>query len=367
MKILQLITKSEPIGGAQMVLFNIVSGLKNKHDIYVISGQNGRLIRELENLDIKCIIFPSLKRELSIINDINALLKFKMLLKEMKPDLVVSHSSKAGYISRIICNQLKIPNIFTVHGWSFTTGVPLFKRIPYLFLEKIAGKISDKIICVSNYDKELALKYNITQQHRVRTIYNGSSDLLHRKQKKVFDILNVVMVARFQKQKDHETLFKALEGLLNKRIVIHLIGDGPLEEKYKLMSRKMKLNNLVKFHGSRNDVGVFLNNADLFLLISNYEGLPLSIIEAMSCGLPIIASNVGGVKELVINNENGFLINKGDYHHLQKSLEYILNNPNILNQLGKNSRKLFLERFTVDIMVSKTESFYKEAIEEYPF
>jgi len=364
MKIVQIITKSEPIGGAQMVLYNLLSGLKEKHDITVIIGEDGRLTKEIRALNIKCIILSSLQREINVIKDIKAYFGLKSMLKEIKPDIVASHSSKAGYISRLVCYKLKIPNVFTVHGWSFTKGVPPVKRLVYLIFEKIISIYTDRLITVSDYDRKLALKYGIISSHNVVTIHNGSPDLFDGIRKKKGNPLRGVMVARFQTQKDHQTLFQALKRLKNDDVIIDLIGDGPLEEKYKKQAEELGLSNIIKFNGSSENVSDFLNSSDFFLLISNYEGLPLSICEALSCGLPIIASDVGGVRELIQDEESGFLIPKGDSVRLTERITQLMTDQNKLNEMSICARKNFEKNFTVDKMIKETENYYFKILDE---
>lgn len=360
MRIVQVITKSDPIGGAQMVLYNLVSNLILKHEIFVVIGEKGLLSEKLESINIKCIILESLKREFSIKNDLLFLKELKTVLSEIKPDIVVSHSSKAGILTRLACYRLKIPNAFTVHGWSFTPGIPIIKRIIYFFIERICGFFTDKLITVSKFDENLALRFNITSENNIKTIYNGCPDLKieakAENEKTIF-----TMIGRFQFQKDYKTLFlaiKQLDNTVKNKIHINLIGNGPLEPYYKQLAIDYNIDNLITFHGQLSDVSIILNKSDVFLLISNYEGLPLSICEAMSCSLPIIASNVGGINEMVINNYNGFLIPRKDYKYLASRIEEILRNGNI-KAMAQNSRLLYDEKFSISKMVDETEKYYK--------
>jgi len=363
MRIVEIITKSEPVGGAQMVLFNLVSYLKKEHEIYVIVGDEGRLSKDLERIGVDCIILSSLKREISPLNDIKAYRGLKKILKELKPDIVATHSSKAGYLGRLVCSKLKISNIFTVHGWAFTSGVPFMKRSIYLMLEKLVGLYTDHIITVSDFDRKLGLKYKIVKSTQIETIHNGTPDFRNDNNPKNNGQFRAVMVARFQDQKDHLTLFKALKRLKHLPVVVDLIGDGPRQKEFEILARKWEIENKVNFLGSKDDVAPFLNGSDIFLLISNYEGLPLSICEAMSCALPIIASDVGGVNEMINEGGNGYLIPKGNDELLSDKLSYLISSPELVHRMGLESRKTFEEKFSIQQMVSATNKYYRKVYE----
>lgn len=204
----------------------------------------------------------------------------------------------------------------------------------------------------------------IVNPSKIKTIHNGSPDLRQPDQSFCTKRIKAVMVARFQDQKDHFTLFKSIRKIEAQYFTIDLIGDGPHETRYKELCEKWDLTNRVNFQGSRTDVPNFLNKSNVFILISNYEGLPLSICEAMSCGLPIIASDVGGVNEMVIEGVNGYLIPKGDDKTLSSRLNELQQNPNKLKILSEGSRKTYEEKFSIDKMVSLTESFYNQILKK---
>jgi glycosyltransferase involved in cell wall biosynthesis len=130
-------------------------------------------------------------------------------------------------------------------------------------------------------------------------------------------------------------------------------------------SNELGINNSLNFIGETPEVDKYLLNSDLFMLISNYEGLPVSIIEALSVGLPIIASNVGGVNELVNDGLNGFLVTKNDHVQLTEILLKIINNNSIdLVSMGEKSRNIFKEKFEINFMTKKTEDLILEILKE---
>jgi len=363
MRIIQIITVSEPIGGAQMVLFNNTKAMVDQGlDVQVVVGNKGSLTQRLEKLNVHITCLPNLKRKISLVDDIKCYRALCDLFKENNPDIVISHSSKAGILSRLACYKTGVKNIFTVHGWSFTPGVRGMKRYFYLAVEKIMGKFTDYLIAVSQFDRELALAYKIVPNSKIRVIYNGSPDFLVENTPKESTAISILMTARFSDQKDHMTLFKALEILRNEPIQVDLVGSGQSISKFIDLSKDMEIDHLIKFHGESNDIPSFLNKADIFVLTSMFEGLPLSICEAMSVGVPILATNVGGVSEMVTDGYNGYLIPVEDYKYLAKKLLDLVQDNKMLKSLGENSRKTFHDKFSLKQMSIATQEYVNEIV-----
>ena len=363
--LLNIITTSSPIGGAQMVLQENV--LNNSFNNFVITGNEGILTEQLRKNGVEVIIINELKRNFSLY-DIIVFFKIIKIIKYEEIDFVISHSSKIGVLGRLASFFTKTKNAFVVHGWSFSNDKSLIASKIYLLIEKIMNPFSDHVILVSRYDQEVGYQKNILSSNNT-LIYNGSKDLFNVKSKsKLNNKITISFVARFSYQKDHETLFNALSNLrkidLNK-IIINLIGDGELMKKYIDKSNELGINNSLNFIGETTEVDKYLLESDLFMLISNYEGLPVSIIEALSVGLPIIATNVGGVNELVDDGLNGFLVTKNDHVQLTEILLKIINNNSIdLVSMGEKSRNIFKEKFEINFMTKNTEDLILEILKE---
>ena len=349
-----------------MVLFNNTEAMvKNGHEVHVMVGQKGALTKRLEALNVKITCLPSLKREISPKDDFNCYKTICKLLKQENPDIVISHSSKAGILCRLACRKVGVPNIFTVHGWSFTPGVKGFKRYVYMAIEKVMGRFSDHLITVSAFDFNLGAKHGIVPESSMRVIYNGSPDFLKEEQKASNEEpLTLLMTARFSYQKDHLTFFKALQKLKDQPIKVDLVGHGDLYEEFVSLSKEMQIDHLITFHGESNDIPSFLNTSDIFVLTSRFEGLPLSICEAMSVGVPIVASNVGGVHEMVKDDYNGYLIPKGNHEYLTEKLADLIKNNELRKSMGENARKTFLETFSTHQMATSTEQYIKDIIQK---
>ena len=178
LKIVQLITRMDTIGGAQIHVRDISVGLKKSgHDIYLVAGGKKNVHDVLEKDDIQLIYSKYLIRNLNIISDIKAVLELRKIIRKIQPDIIATHSSKAGIVGRIAGWSLRIPTIFTAHGWSYTDGVSKRRRGFTFFLKKLSVEFLDGVITVSEYDKELAIKHKVLPGSKVFTIHNGVHDI----------------------------------------------------------------------------------------------------------------------------------------------------------------------------------------------
>lgn len=360
MRIVQLITHMNEIGGAQIHVRDISKRLVHDgHLVTVISGGDEKIADELSIEAITYMHSKYLIRNISMIKDLFSILDIRKKLKILKPDIVAIHSSKAGIIGRIACWSLRIPFVFTAHGWAFTEGVGKKKQLIYRNIEKVIGKLSKKVITVCDQDRNLALRYQVLPSEKMETVHNGVLDtkntLLSRENR---EVVNISMIARFEKPKQQLDLLKAL--LFVKELNWHMtfVGDGSFKKICIKFVQENHLDHKVTFLGSNSNVSDILRDSDLFVLTSAWEGLPLSVLEAMVHGLPIIASNVGGVKEAVIDSENGFLIR----NNLSELLSILLENELLRTRMGEKSREIYEASFTFEKMYQKTISAYHNLI-----
>jgi len=236
----------------------------------------------------------------------------------------------------------------------------------FLMLEKFIGKFTDTILTVSIADRDLGLKHKITAPEKIIAVHNGvldtSIDTVNNNPRSENAPLKIVMVARFQSQKDHHSLIDALSGLKDLNWELDLLGPGPLLEKTREQVKKHNLSDKVIFHGEVNNVPDHLAQSDIFALISKWEGFPLSILEAMAHSLPIIASDVGGVSESVKDKYNGYLVTRGDVKMVRSALKSLIQDEGLRKKYGDNSRTLFKEKFEFEKMVELLLINYKKVI-----
>jgi len=363
-RILYLITRGI-LGGAQIHVLDLVLFLKQEYDIDVAIGDRGPLYDRLREEGVPVYYISSLARSISLFKDIKGLVQVIKLFKKLEPDLVCMHSSKAGIIGRLAARLCHIPAIFTVHGWAFTEGIPSTQRVVYLFLERIAARWAQKIICVSEFDRQLALKLHVCKERKLITIHNGipiiSKTLLARTEND--SPVRIIMVARFSEPKDQHLLLTAISQIqTNTAFEVILVGDGPLLKQCQEMVDGLGITDKVKFLGARADVPEQLARSHIFVLTSKWEGFPLTILEAMRAGLPVIASDVGGIRESVLEGETGFLIPRGDLETLESRLLELIEDPELRTRMGSKGHDRFVQHFTFELMAQKTEAVYREIL-----
>ncbi|MBA3445963.1 MAG: glycosyltransferase family 4 protein [Gemmatimonadales bacterium] len=362
MRIAYVVTRSEPIGGAQVHVRDLATAvLARGHQPLVLTGGSGPYVESLRARGVQTFTLASLAVPISPLRDLRALQEIRDLLKTLRPDLISTHSSKAGILGRLAGRTLKVPVIFTAHGWAFTPGVPSREAMVYRWIERLAAPLASRIITVSEFDRQLALARGIAPGDRVVTIHNGMPDIdPELRADPSRSPVRLAMVARFERQKDHMTLFHALTGLMHDPWQLDLIGDGPLLPEAKALSQRLGLLDRIQFWGQRMDVDARLSQVQVALLITNWEGFPRSILEAMRAGLPVVASAVGGIAESVRNGETGFTVPQGDVEALRLRLKQLLDDCQLRVSMGRKARELYERAFTLGHTVDRTLAVYKE-------
>lgn len=366
MKIAFILTRMDEIGGAQIHVRDLCLYLSSLgHEPVVITGLTGRINDHLEHLGIKTIEIPDLYRSIHLVRDWRALEQIQAALSEIKPDLISTHSSKAGILGRLAAARLKVPTIFTAHGWSFTDGVPPLSAFFYRTIERLMGRFSKHIITVSQYDRNIALRAGVASPDGITAIHNGMAERplapRHFQSGHKASLCRMIMVARFSEQKDHATLLYALSDLVDLDWELTLAGGGDNTKAIDLV-RELKLENRVMFLSERTDIAELLEEHDLFCLITNWEGFPRSILEAMRAGLPVLATDVGGVREAVDPKFTGFLVKRGDVAGVGEALKILITKPALRLQYGAAGRKRFEENFTFLRMATQTTAVYENIL-----
>lgn len=361
MRLLYLITRAE-LGGAQAHLLELIRGLREQFELHLGVGEEGFLTEEARRLGVKVHLLLSLVQPLDLRKDVQVLGELSYLVRSLKPQLIHTHSSKAGLVGRLVAWKERLPVVFTAHGWAFTDGVSWRRKAVAIPSEALAARLGGEIIAVSRYDYNLALRYRVASPQQMVVIHNGLPDSLHRASPGGNSTVRITMVARFAVPKDHRLLLQALAGLKGMPWELELIGDGPLQKAMEHEAGRLGLHERVCFLGARKDVAQRLAQAQMFVLASNYEGFPVSLLEAMRAGLPVIASNVGGVPEAVVDGETGFLIPKGDVEALRDRLVRLIQDPELRIKMGAAGRARYEAHFTLEQMLEKTLVVYEKVL-----
>ncbi|MGZ8398660.1 MAG: glycosyltransferase family 4 protein [Gemmatimonadales bacterium] len=363
-KIAYIVTRADPIGGVQIHIRDLALSVRAQgHRPTVITSGSGPFVDELRAQNVPTIVLRHLTVPISPVRDLRALQEIRAALKDLRPNLLAVHSSKAGILGRLAGRSLHIPVVFTAHGWAFTPGIPASMAAVYRQIERFAGPLANKIITVSEFDRRLALEAGITTEDRIVAVHNGIPDVTPSLRADSGRVpTRLVMVARFGAQKDHPTLLRAMAGLLNHSWELDLIGEGPLMGEMRSLASTLGLDGRVRFLGQRMDVDQILAQAQVSLLITNWEGFPLSILEAMRAGLPVVASAVGGIDESVRDDETGYLVPRGNVELLRVRIGRLLSDPGLRLRFGARGRAYYEQDFTLNSFVEKTLAVYREVL-----
>jgi glycosyltransferase involved in cell wall biosynthesis len=297
------------------------------------------------------------------VRDGRAVASLKTIIQAHRPDIVSTHSSKAGIIGRVAARLADTPCLYTVHGWAFNTRTPQPMRLVYQGIERGTGLLSSRIICVSDFDRALGQRGGISAK-KLTTVHNGLPDIepefiaRHEHDREP----RFISVARFAEPKDFPTLISAMRGLCG--VHLDLVGDGPLFEEMRALAKALGVANRVHFLGRRNDVPALLAAADGFVLSSHSEGFPISTLEAMRAGLPVIVSNVGGAPEAVLEGRTGFVAPHADPDALRARIGELAVSPELRRTIGAAGRQHFLTSFSFERMYARTLAVYAELLRQ---
>lgn len=360
------------LGGIRRHLEDIVGGLDLKQfEIFIIYSENRvdeSFRQNVCNLSQRATLIKcnEMEREISIKKDYIAYQVIKRYIKQIKPDIVHCHSSKAGLVGRLAAKRCGVSKIvYTPHAYAFQN--PYIKKMKnvYILVERFLSRHATTItINVSEGENQKALENKLDRKEKFICIYNGISDekILDGKKlrkKEGFEERDILVgvTARCAEQKDPFTFLRIAEGVISKRSGIEFIyiGDGPLEEEMKKWVENKKLGNKIHMLGFRENASMLVNILDIYLSTSLYEGLPYSMIEAMRAGVPIIATDVTGNNELVVNGVNGLLF---DIKDIETGVRLIV--EQIDKQLieRKNVRQLYHEKYSVETMLNQLTKVY---------
>jgi glycosyltransferase involved in cell wall biosynthesis len=369
MKIVHIITRSDNIGGAQVHVRDLaVAARQAGHEVTVlVGGAGGEYTEDLTQHGVPWVELRRLGRVISLVDDPRAFTQIRRTLAELRPDLVATHSSKAGALGRVAAWSLDLPVVFTAHGWAFQPYLPAWQAGCYRLAERLAAPFGDRIITVSYHDRDLALRGRVADAAKLVTVHNGIPDGREiPRADPGRDPVRLISVARFEAQKDHATLFHALGGLQHLTWHLDLVGDGPLARASERLAATLGIAHRITFWGARRDVAERVAAAQVFLLSSNFEGFPLSVLEGMRAGLPVVASDVGGTSESVVEGETGFLVARGDVAGFRERLGTVIADADLRRRLGARGRRRFEQEFTLERCFTNTFAVYQDVLHARP-
>ena len=378
-KILYLITKSDWGGAGKYVYDLALAAKKRGFDVAVAAGGRGELAPKLKKEDIRYFNVEGLQRNVTFIKPfVSGLILLKIFFK-FRPDVLHANSPQAAGIAGIallICRlfawKRSFQAVYTVHGWSYHEARPKWQNFLIRLFSKITCLFYQKIICVSEYDRQSALKFKIAPAKKLLTIHNGINpqdlNFLSREEARrklnLQDIRCPVIgnVGEFTKNKGQIYLLETFKNLreIGLKFKGLIIGWG--EEKLNIKNKISVLNlkNDIFLIDNISPAAPYLKAFDVFVLPSLKEGLPYTLLEAGLAELPIIATNVGGIPEIIESEKSGILVPAKNAKALASAIERLQNDKELRNALAKNLYKKVSAEFSKKEMLEKTFALYNQ-------
>jgi glycosyltransferase involved in cell wall biosynthesis len=336
-RLLILITLAEA-GGAQTSVATLLPGLTAEFDVTVAAHGSGPLRDAAHAAGVPFVQLEHMRRAISPWQDTLALVELVRLCRRVRPDIVHAHSSKAGALGRLAAALARAPvRIFTVHGWSFAAYGGLPGRL-YLWVERRLRRLTTAVVCVAEASRDVGVDAGACRTERTLVIHNAVDVAAFAAPDQLRGIPRVVSIGRFAFPKDFATLVEALAAT-RADYRAAFVGEGPLLPEIAATIRQRGLTERIDLLGNRGDVPGVLASADVFVLSSRSEGFPVSILEAMAAGLPVVATDVGGVAESVVDGETGLLVPPGDPAGLAAALDRLLTDGALRLRLGAAGRE----------------------------
>lgn len=369
-KILYFITKGV-WGGAQKYVYSLSTNLpQDRFDVKVVCGEGGALKNRLSEADVETIEIPNLKRDLSFFNEFKNFYNFYKTIKEEKPDIIHLNSAKASGLGALAGRILGVKQIvFTAHGWTFNEDRNTVSKTVIWLLSWVTVMLSHKVIVIATREKTQALKMPFVSANKIELVRNGAENIefLNREDARKallgdlysnFDSSAVWIgtTAELHKNKGYKYVIEALAGI-SKPFVFIGIGEGEERHNLENLIEKNRLEEKVFLVGFKDNASKYLKAFDIFTLTSTKEGLPYCILEAGLAGLPVVASRIGGIPD-IINENTGILVKKENVDQIKSSLETLIEQHSTREDFGNKLLEKVRNEFSLDQMLEKTIKIY---------
>lgn len=360
-RILLLVTLAET-GGAQAYVGALVGALAPDYDVTVAAHGHGPLVEAASRAGVTFVPLRHVRRPISPWRDTLALLELLALMRRVRPHVVHASSSKAGVLGRLAAWLARVPiRVFTVHGWAFSAASGR-SAVLYRWADRLARPLTTTTICVSEREREAGIAARTCNARTTTVIRNGIDVRGRPLARPEMEPARIVSVGRLQAPKDPLTLVRALAGLEGRAFGASLVGDGPERSAVAFEIRRLGLVDAVELEGRRSDVPEILAASQVFVLASHSEGFPMAVLEAMAAGLPVVASRVGGLDELVGEGETGLLVRSGDPAELARVIARLLDDPGLRSRMGAAGRARAERHFDLDTALRAHLDLYRREL-----
>lgn len=360
-----VITRGDVLGGAQAHVYELARGLRAAgHAVAVFVGGDGVFVEQLRDAGVPVWVVRSLVREVDPRADLRVLLELRTALRAFAPDLISTHTTKAGWVGRVVGRSMGTPVVVTAHGWLMTPGrLEPWQRAAWV-AERGLAPLARTVIAVSHYDHAIACEHRVVPLDKLRVVHNALPDVDEGLRVQPREgAPRIICVARFEQPKDPVTLIEAL-ALLGEQHPwsCELVGDGSMRAEVEAAIANAGLSERVHLLGERDDVPALLAAADVFVLPTLREGFPISILEAMRAGLPVVASEVGGIAESVVDGKTGALVPPGQARALAEALRPLVVDPSIRRAQGEAGRLRYEQEFSFEPHMRRIWAVYADAM-----
>lgn len=368
-RILFAITKGN-WGGAQRYVFDLATSLsKDDFDVSVLCGAGKRLATRLHEKKIRVIRLETLDRDIRIGADLISFVSFYKLLKSEKPDIIHLNSSKIGVIGSFAGRLAGVPKIiFTGHGWAWNEDRTFLSKWLFTLAHWLTIELAHTVIAVSEKVRQEIVRLPFISKSKVVVVYNGIKNIDFSERfaarsaigGQISEKFWVGTISELHQNKGLDNLINAFASVSKTHpdIALIIIGEGEERKRLENLISKLGLIKKVYLLGFQENAGRFLKAMDVFVLASRTEAFPYVLLEAGLAQLPVVATKVGGIPELITDDKNGLLVNPGDTPALQSALVNLLNDSAKAAVLGHNLRKIVEEKFSIPDMVQKTREIY---------
>ncbi len=368
MRIAYVVTRADSVGGASIHVRDLAVAMRERgHHVVVLIGGTGPVTEQLALAGVPYHSLQYLARPIRPIADFRALRELIVVLGKLRPDLVSTHTAKAGWIGRAACARLSLPALFTAHGWSITDRISRTQGLAFRLAESVAARWTQAIICVCEHEKQLALRHGIAPEVKLIVVHNGVRDVhAQLRAEPARQPARIVSVARFAPPKDHPTLLRALATLRSLDWELDLVGDGPRWQETVDLATSLGISDRVRMCGYLSDPAATLARSQIFALSSRFEAFPRSVLEAMRAGLPVVASAVGGISEAIEDGVSGLLVPENSPQEFAGRLARLIQDAPLRERFGRAGRLTYEGRFRLEHLVEATGRVYDTIVSGPP-
>jgi len=400
-KVVRIIARLN-IGGPAIQAITLTECLgQDEFTSYLISGkiseEEGDMLPYALERNVRPVIFPELGREISSMNDVVAFVKLVQFLRKVQPHIVHTHTAKAGTLGRLAAWVARVPiKVHTFHGHVFSGYFGWGKTKVYILIERVLALLSDRILVLSEHQRqELVDVYQIAPSHKFKIVPLGfdlepffslseATGKTPNVEKERFPLI-IGHIGRLVEIKNPFLALASLRLLDFQSTVpvqLWIAGGGPLEVSLKQAAQKEQNSGGVRFLGWQHDMAQLYSSLDIVILTSLNEGTPVVLIEAMASGKPFIATEVGGVRDLMVGigeqvfgksggqftvYENGILVSSQDAHGLADALEFLASDPEKRIAMGKTGREFAKAKYTKERLLKDIRSLYGDLLQKNGF